>query len=85
MVEEGQYLVVDEVRRRERRLLQVDLGKAHVGVGVDTRLLVDLSHALDVADVVGVLTEKETGVVGLDLTSRKLEPMACVTRHRRFT
>ncbi len=46
-LEERDDAVVDEVRRRERRLRVVELRERHLAVRVDERLLVDAPHALE--------------------------------------
>lgn len=55
LFEEGEHAVVEEVGRRDRRLLRVQLGGRALRVGVDKRLLVNPAHALEGADVEGVL------------------------------
>ena len=43
----------------------VELGQHHLAVTVDEGLLIDLSHVLEVAHVVGVLAAEVAGVLGL--------------------
>ncbi len=45
-VEERQHAIVEEIGGRDRRLAIVELGKAHLGVGVDEGLLIGAPNAL---------------------------------------
>lgn len=57
LIEERKNLVIEEIGSSQGVFLPIDLGKSYVRIGVDSRLLVDLANALDVADVIGVLAE----------------------------
>ena len=46
VVEERDHPIIEDVGRGQRRLACVELGKAHLGVGVDHRLLIDPPDAL---------------------------------------
>lgn len=59
--------VVEEIGGSERVFIQIHLGKADIGMGIDCRLLVDFPNALDVSDVAGILTEKKTRMRRFDL------------------
>jgi tetratricopeptide (TPR) repeat protein len=67
-------LIPDEVARdrRDRRLSVVELGKAYLGVGVDEGLLVDASHALQIADIERILGAAVTWMLTLELAVRLL-------------
>jgi len=55
LVEEGQYLVVEQIRRVDGLLGGVQLGEGDRRVGVDEGLLVDAPHALEGADIERIL------------------------------
>jgi hypothetical protein len=55
LIEEGQDLVVEQIRRINGILRGVQLGEGDRRVGIDKGLLVDASHALEGADVEGIL------------------------------
>ena len=67
-LEEGEHPVVQEVRGRDRCLSVLELGEAHLRVGIDEGLLVDPSHALQGAHVEGVLIPAAARVLALELT-----------------
>jgi hypothetical protein len=54
----------------DRRLGAVELGKGHLGVGVNEGLLVDPPNTLQCADIEGVLGAEIPRMGGLDLASR---------------
>ena len=47
--EQWKHTIVEQIRRRDRRLAIVELGADHLGLGVDEGLLIDPPHALQVA------------------------------------
>ena len=55
LLEERQHPIVQNLRRGDWRLAVVELGEGHLGVGIDEGLLIDVAHALHVADIEGVL------------------------------
>ena len=67
LLEPGQDPVVEQVRGHQGVASVVELGVGDLGVGVQERLLVDASHALEGADVEGVLRAEIAWVFGLDL------------------
>src|SRR3974377_1255213 len=54
-LEEWQYSVIEQIRRRDRRLAIVQLGASDLGVGIDEGLLVDPTNALQIADIERIL------------------------------
>src|SRR5262249_41376365 len=50
----------------------VELGKAYLGVGVDEGLLVDASHALQIADIERILSAAVPWMLALELAVRLL-------------
>ena len=61
LIIEGQDFIVQEVGSSKGGPVRIDLGEADVGVGVYARLLVEPPYALYVADIAGVLGNKEAG------------------------
>lgn len=61
-VVERQDLVVHQIGGGKGCFFPVHIGKAHVAVGVNTRLLIDVANALDGAHVAGVLSHKKAGM-----------------------
>ena len=55
-IEEGQHFIVEEVCSGDSILFTIHLCEANVRIGINAGLLVDLANALDIADVIGVLT-----------------------------
>src|SRR5262245_18207152 len=72
LLEERQHTVIEQIGRSERRLSVVELGKAYHGVGVDEGLLVDTSHALEIADIERVQGAAVTWMLSLELAVRLL-------------
>src|SRR5262245_37646254 len=72
LLEERQHTVIEQIGRRDRRASVVELGKAYLGVGVDEGLLVDTSHALEIADIERVLGAAVTWMLTLELAVRLL-------------
>lgn len=68
LLKERQHPVVEQVSRCDWRLGGVELGSCPLGIGIDEGLLVNPSHALDGADVEGVLAAKITRMGRLDLS-----------------
>lgn len=68
-LQEGQYPVIEQIRRGDRRLGGVELGKRHLGVGVHEGLLIHPAHPLEGADVKGVLRSQIAGVGRFDLAA----------------
>jgi len=66
-------LVIQHIGSRHGRLGGVQLGKGHLRIGVHHGLLVDAPHALESADIEGVLANEVTGMVCLDFP-RNLKP-----------
>jgi hypothetical protein len=54
-LKERHPLVVEQIRRRQRGFVVVELGKGHFAVGLDKCLLVDTAYALERPDLEGVL------------------------------
>jgi hypothetical protein len=69
---ERQHPVVQEIGHGQRRLAIVELGQAHLGVGVEERLLVDPPHALERADIEGILRPAVARALALELPVRFL-------------
>src|SRR5262245_66461241 len=72
LLEERQHTVIEQIGRRDGRLAVVELGKAHLGVGVDEGLLVDASNTLQITDIEGILGADVTGMLALKLAVRLL-------------
>ena len=70
LLEEGYHTVIEHVRRHERILSVIQLGKTDFGIGVDYRLLVNVSYAFDIPYIIGVLRHKESGIICLYLPVR---------------
>ena len=68
VVEERDHPIIEDVRRGQRRLACVELGKAHLGVGVDHRLLIDPPDALQCADVERILRQAVARMLAVELT-----------------
>src|SRR5579884_2097699 len=64
-IKKWQDLVVQEVGCCDRSFVWVKLGKADIRKCVNPSLLIDLSDALDVANIIGVLAKQEARVEGL--------------------
>lgn len=69
---ERDHAVVEQVSSQQGVATLMDLGERDLDVGIDEPLLVDVTNALDAADVVRVLRAKVTGSMGLDLAVRFL-------------
>src|SRR5437016_6506139 len=67
LVEERYDPVIEQIRRRDRRLAIIQLGEANLGVGVDEGLLVDAADALQIADVECILGTAIARVLALEL------------------
>jgi len=70
LVVERHHAVVQQVGGGDRGLAVVELGKGHLGVGVDEGLLIDPPHPLHRADVEGVLRTAVAGTLALELAVR---------------
>ena len=71
-----------DVGRGQRRLARVELGKADLRIGVDHRLLVDPPHALQGADIEGVLRQAVAGVLAVELAMGLLVELGLLQRHQ---
>ena len=80
LVEERDHPVIQQVGGGERRLAGIELGEADLGVGVDHRLLVDAAHALERADVEGVLRQAIAGMLALELAMGFLVELGLLQR-----
>ena len=61
------HAVVEQLRRRQRALAIVELGEAHLRIGVDRGLLIDPSPALQGADVKRILGNAAARMLALEL------------------
>lgn len=79
LVIERQHVVVEHIHRRHRGLGQIQLAEAQGAEGIHHALQIDPAHALDRADVVGVLAEQITRTrtfnVGLQVLAAGLRPL----------
>jgi hypothetical protein len=66
-IEEWHHTIVQDVGRRQRCLAVIELGEGDLGVGIDEGLLIDAAHALQIADIEGVLRTAIAGVLALEL------------------
>ena len=71
-VVEGHHTVVQQISGGERGLAIIELGKGHLGVGVDKGLLIDAPDPLQGADGEGVLGAAVAGSLALELAVRFL-------------
>src|SRR6476619_8179249 len=62
-----QHSVIEQIRRHDRRLAIIELGKSHLAVGIDNRLLIDWSHPLESPDIKGVLSAAVSRTFALEL------------------
>jgi hypothetical protein len=67
LIEERHHTVVQQVGGGDRRLAVVELGKRHLGVGIDEALLIDPPDALQGADVECVLRPAVARALALEL------------------
>ena len=67
LLEERQHSVVEDLGGGDRRLAVIELGEGHLGVGVDEGLLIDAAHALQRADIEGILGAAIAGAFALEL------------------
>src|SRR6476646_5255892 len=65
-----QHSVIEQIRRHDRRLAIIELGKSHLAVGIDKRLLIDWSHPLESPDIKGVLSAAVSRTFALELPVR---------------
>ena len=72
LLEEWQYPVVQEIGCRDRCLAIIELGEGHLGVRVDEGLLIDATHALQIADIEGILGAAVAGMFALEFAVRLL-------------
>ena len=70
LVEERNHPVIEQIGRYEWRLAIVELGKGQLSVGIEEGLLVNPPHALERADVEGILCATVTGTFALELAVR---------------
>src|SRR5262249_49772317 len=80
LVVERHHPVVEDLGRGDRRLAVIELDEGHLGVGVDDRLLIDPAHALERADVEGVLGTAIAGTLALELAVRLLIGLGLLER-----
>src|SRR6185369_401459 len=78
--EKRQHAIIEEVRRRNRRLFGVQLGKRDFAVRVDERLLVDAADALEGADIEGVLRSTVAGTFAFEFAARFFFPLHAFER-----
>ncbi len=55
LLEQWQHPIVEQIRRRDRRLAIVQLGASNFGIGIDKGLLVDAANTLQIADIERIL------------------------------
>src|SRR6476646_1775166 len=70
-----QHSVIEQIRRHDRRLAIIELGKSHLAVGIDKRLLIDWSHPLESPDIKGVLSAAVSRTFALELPVRFFCPV----------
>jgi len=61
------HLVVEHVRCRDGVLAVIQLGKRHLAIAIDVGLLVNTTHAFDIAHLIGILTAQVARVLSFDL------------------
>jgi hypothetical protein len=66
-VEERKDPIIEQIRRRDRRLAIVELGKGDLGVSVDEGLLINAPNSLEIADIERVLGTAVRGMRALEL------------------
>src|SRR5208282_4466209 len=62
LFEERQHAIIEQVGRHQSGLAVIEFGESDLGVGVEKRLLIDTTDALDRADIVGVLGAEIAGM-----------------------
>ena len=51
LLKERQYLIIEEVCRRDRSLRRVQLAESSFAVGVDKRLLINATNAFEISHI----------------------------------
>lgn len=68
LIKKWKDFVVQKITSRDSCFVWVKLCKADIRKGVDTGLLIYLTHPFDVTNVISVLPEQKPRVEGFDLT-----------------
>src|SRR3984893_9804805 len=71
-IEERDHAVVKQVGRHQRGFTVIELGECQFGVGVEKRLLIDTTDALERADIERILRAAVARAFALELTVRLL-------------
>src|SRR6476660_3494646 len=74
------HTIIEQIGRRERGLAIIELGKGHLGVGVDEGLL-DAANPLQMPDIERVLSAAVAGVLALEFAVRLLLQLGFFQRH----
>ena len=72
LFKEGQHAIIQQIRRRNRRLLGIQLREPDLRIRVDEGLLVDAPHAFQRADVKRILCPTVAWTLALELAVRFL-------------
>src|SRR6185369_7484899 len=75
------HTIIEQIGRRERGLAIIELGKGHLGVGVDEGLLVDAANPLQMPDIERVLSAAVAGVLALEFAVRLFLQLGFFQRH----
>ena len=65
LLEERQHPVIEQIHSRHRSLAIIELGKRHLAVRIDERLLIDPSHPLECSYIEGILGSTISGTLAL--------------------
>src|SRR5205085_5247275 len=71
-VVERHHPVIEDLGRGDRGLAIIQLGEGYIGIGVDEGVLIDPPHALQGADIKGVLRPARAGALAVELAERLL-------------
>ncbi len=55
---EGRYLVIENIRCRNRNPGRINFGKCHRGISVNDSLLIDAADSLQIADIKCILADE---------------------------
>jgi hypothetical protein len=66
LIEERDHPVVQQLGGGDRSLAVVQLGKSHLGIGVDEGLLIDPAHTLQRSDIEGILSAAIAGAFAVE-------------------
>ena len=80
LVIERHHPVIENLGCSDRGLAVIELGKGDLGVSVDDGLLIDPAHALQCADVKGILRAAIAGAFALELAMRLLVGLGLLER-----